>query len=291
MRDLISDGECARTLLWISVISATSDSFRPESLTGWHRVDLAGQAAVIPASVPPSARFSVIFEATCNSALNYDPVIHARAVRSHFNRAPDALVALVAPSLEVPVATQHAIAYEVGKALGDSRVDVVTTAERWSPQSARKIIKAEADGGRQANTALDEALEIVAGRKRGNQVDREAATFAYAYTTDVRRRDPFRCTRLQREILHEVAVGGIKPTTAAIAGALRVGQNKVNDSIVELVDALVPRAAGERERRDSHERLYWLIHHYGVWIRLVEGREIGGTTPRGRGHRGEKLSA
>jgi hypothetical protein len=224
-------------------------------------------------SLAPSTGYSVIFEATCNTALNYDPVIHARAIWSHFNRGPDALVALVAPSLEVPVATQHAIAYEVGMVLGGSRVNVVTIAERWSPQSISKIRKTEdrADGEEEA-TALDEALEIVAGKKRGKQVDREAEAFAYAYTTRVKqRRDPFRFSPLQREILREVAFGS-SSVTSEIAKALRRGENKVNDSITEIADVFVPRAAGEPDRRDSRERLHRLTYHYGVWIRLVDGR-------------------
>ena len=197
--------------------------------------------------------------------------MHARAVWSHFKHTPDALVALVAPSLEVPVATQQAIAYEIGNVLGTSRVDVVAIAEHWSSQSDRKIRKAEADSGHEDDTALDEALEIVAGKKRGKQVDAGAAAFVYAYTTRTGRRTPFRCTPLQRRILREVAFG-IRPTTYAIAAAVYTTENKVNESIANLVDALVPRAAGERERRDSRERLYWLMHHYGVWIRLVDGR-------------------
>jgi hypothetical protein len=258
-----------RTLLWVS---ATPGSFTPDSLKGWHRVDLVGFPGVILSGITPSADYTVIFEATCNSTLDYDPVIHARAIWSHFQRVPDRLVALVAPSLEVPVATQHAIACEVGKALGGARIDVVTVAEHWSARSEEKMRKGPSeDDDQQSFTALDEALEIVAGQKRGAPVDPEAVNFVYAYTTNVRQRTPFRFTRLQREILRVMA-SGIRPTTAVLAKELYTSKNRVNDSITELVDALVPRAVGEKEVRDSHGRLYWLVYRYGVWIRLVNGR-------------------
>jgi hypothetical protein len=265
VRDLTWTGTGDRILLWVS---ATSASFTPESLKGWNRVELVGLSEVIPGRIAPADTYTVIFESTCNSVLNYDPVILARTIWSHFNRAPDALVA---PSLEVPVATQQAIACEVGQTLGGARVDVVTIAERSSPQSVKKLGKDPADEGQETATALDEALEIAAGKKRGKPVDEEAAAFVYAYTSAVRRRTPFRCTPLQRRILQAVAYG-IRPTTPEIARAVFAAENKVNDGIADLVDALVPRAAGERERRDSHGRLYWLVHRYGVWIRLVDRR-------------------
>ena len=218
----------------------------------------------------------MLFEATCNSMLNYDPVVRARTVWSRFKRTPDVLVALVSPSLEVPVATQHAIAYEVRETLNSSRVDVVTVAERWSSQSERKVRKAESGdlpGDPQGNsTALDEALEIVAGKRHGQRLDKAAEAFAYAYTSRTGRRTPWRCTRLQREILHLVASGAITPTTSAIAHALYTSEREVGESISELVNALAPRTLGGPELRDSRERLYWLMHHYGVWIRLVDRR-------------------
>jgi hypothetical protein len=272
MRDIIRDRNSDRLLLWI----AASNAYVPVALRGWRRIDLAGMETIIPDDATSAAGYSVIFEATCNSMLNFDPVIQAWAVRSQFGRVPDRLVALVAPSLEVPVAAQHAIAYEAGEALGSQRVDVVTIAEHWSPQSDRKMAKAKGDSNSRSATALDEALDIVAGKKRGEKVNEAAVAFAYAYTSRAGRRTPFRCTPLQRRILSVVASGAITPTTSAISDAVYASEKKVNESIADLVDALVPRAGGRPEMRDSRERLYWLMHHYGVWIRLVDGRSRNG---------------
>lgn len=260
------------TLLWV----AASAEYIPANLADDQRVDFVGTSGIIPDNATLPVRYSMLFEATCNSMLNYDPVVRARAVWSRFKRTPDVLVALVSPSLEVPVATQHAIAYEVRETLNSSRVDVVTVAERWSSQSERKVRKAESGdlpGDPQGNsTALDEALEIVAGKRHGQRLDKAAEAFAYAYTSRTGRRTPWRCTRLQREILHLVASGAITPTTSAIAHALYTSEREVGESISELVNALAPRTLGGPELRDSRERLYWLMHHYGVWIRLVDGR-------------------
>lgn len=266
-------GEGGRALLWI----AANDNLLPSTLTGWQRFNLADISGISPGQQAYPNGYVVLFEATCNSTLKYDPVVQARAVWSRSGRAPDVLVALVAPSLEIPVAAQHAIAHEVGIALHSPRVDVVTVTEQWTKQSEQKRRKADTgsspdyhDG---SSSALAEALDIVAGRKRGKRVDKAAENFVYAYSSRAARRTPFRCTRLQREILHVVASGAIAPTTSAIARSVYAAERKVDAAISELVTELAPRAAGEPELRDSRERLYWLMHHYGVWIRLVDGRE------------------
>jgi hypothetical protein len=269
-----------RTLLWI----AARAEYIPTNLADGLRVDPVGPSGIIAGNATSSVRYSILFEATCNSMLDYDPVVRAQAIWSRFKLAPDALVALVAPSLEVPVATQHAIAYEVREALHSSQVDVVTVAERWSSQSERKIHKAESsdmpDDSQGSFTALSEAVEIVVGKRHGQRLDKSAEAFAYAYTSRAGRRTPWRCTRLQREILHLMASGAIAPTTSAMAQALYTSEREVGESISELVNALAPRAQGEPELRDSRERLYWLMHHYGVWIRLVDRRgKSGGSTP------------
>jgi hypothetical protein len=272
MHDVTQDGGDDRSLLWI----AATNSFIPAALRDWRHVGLVGIAGVIPESVAPSVGYSLIFEATCNSMLKYDPVLAARSVWTHFEHAPVALVAVVAPSLEIPVATQHAIACEVGQVLCSPRVDVVTVTERWSPQSDRKIRKADAKGRsynvREDPTGLDEALEIAAGKKQGMQVDAAAAAFVYAYTSRSGRRKPFRCTPLQRSILRVVAFGEIVATTSAIARAVHSTEKKVSEGIAELVEVFVPRSAGEPESRDGHHRLHWLVNRYGPWIRLLEGR-------------------
>jgi hypothetical protein len=120
----------------------------------------------------------------------------------------------------------------------------------------------------------------VVGRGRGGPVDPVAAAFVYAYTARAARQPPFRCNPTQHRILQVVASGLIVPTTSAIAIAVRTTEKKVNENIADLVDALAPRAAGEPESRDSFHRMYWLMHRYGAWIRLVDGRLIlGGSTP------------
>ena len=263
-----------RALLWV----AATDSFVPAALREWQRINLddAIQGSQPTLSVPPSG-YSVIFEATCNSALNYDPVVEARAVRAYFRRSPDVLVAVVAPTLEVPVAAQHAIAYEAFQAMGSRRLDVVTAVARQSPQTVSKLRKARTTGTQRDWTALDDALEIARGRKSGDQADQTARTLVYAYTSRARLRNPFRCTPLQKEILHVLALAEIPPTTSAIAKKVYRTENKVYDAISELADALVPHGAGEQDRRDSRERLYWLTQNYGVWIRLVDQRhQLGG---------------
>lgn len=275
MHDVTEGGRGDRGLLWI----AATSFFTPDVPAGWRLIDLAGEPEAILGSIAPPDGYSVVFEATFNSRLQYDPVIRARAVWEHFQRAPDALVGVVAPSLEVPVATQHAIAHETGLVLGGSRVGVVTITEQWSPQSDSKMRKSESTSDRRYPTGLDKALEIAAGKGRGGQVDQTAAAFVYAYTSRKARRTPFRCTPLQRRILQVVASGAIVPTTFAIAGAVYAAEKKVSESIAELVDALAPRAAGEPESRDGHQRLYWLVHRYGAWIRMVDGREMGGSNP------------
>jgi len=70
-----------------------------------------------------------------------------------------------------------------------------------------------------------------------------------------------------------LALAEIPPTTSAIAKKLHRTENRLYDAISELADALVPHGAGEQDRRDSRERLYWLAQNYGVWIRLVDQRQ------------------
>jgi hypothetical protein len=126
-----------RQLLWI----AASSFYMPEAPPGWRLVDLAGNSEINSRGVASASRYSVVFEATFNSRLDYDPVLQTRAVRQFFTRAPDTLVAVVAPSLEVPVDTQHAIACEAGLVLGSPRVDIVTITEQWSQESVGKMRK------------------------------------------------------------------------------------------------------------------------------------------------------
>ena len=258
-----------RVLLWV----AATDLFVPAAMRQWERINVDEETweSPLPPSAP-SAGYSMIFEATCNSALNYDPVVQAQAIRAYFRRNPDMLVAVVAPTLEVPVAAQHAIAYEAYQTMGSRRLEVVTAAARASAQTANKIRKASTTETHRDWTALDEALEIARGRKSGNEVDQTAKDLVYAYTSNARRREPFRCTPLQKEILSVLALAEFPPTTSGIANKLHRAENKVYDAISELADALVPHSAGEHDRRDARERLYWLAHHYGVWIRLADQR-------------------
>jgi hypothetical protein len=272
-----------RSLLWIA---AGSSQLIPQALRPWQKAELVGLLGTIPGTENLAGRYSVIFEATCNSVLNYDPFISVQAVRARFEGPPLALVAIVAPSLEVPVASQHAIAHEVGLLLGSPRVDVVAIDDRWSAQSESKVRKGDDDHGVENSTALDLALEIAMGRKTGRPVDPAAESFVYAYYSRAKVRTPFRCTPLQREILHVVASGAFVPGTAAIASAVFSSEKKVSDSIGELVNQFVPRSPGEPGQRDGRERLFWLLHHYGVWIRLANGRSRSGginpLTPRRR---------
>jgi len=272
MRDVTPGGGNERALIWVHA----TEFFSPNAPDGWKLVNFAGTLGRVPEFVPPSAGYSVIFEATFNSMLGYDPVIQARALWEHFKRVPDALVAVVAPNLEVPVATQHAVAHEVGVALGHARVHVVTQTERWTAQSDRKMRKAlpgslSANGPRGV-TGIDEAVEIVVGRRSGARVEQAAVDFVYAYTSRASRRTPFRCTSLQRSILQMVAAGDIVPSTSVLARAARTTDKEVNESIAELVAMLVPRGAGEPDARDGHQRLFWLVRRYGPWILLVDGR-------------------
>jgi hypothetical protein len=278
-----------RSLLWIA---ASSSYLIPGALRPWQKVDLVGIPGTIPGAEKLAGRYSVIFEAICNSMLNYDPLIPAQAVRAHFGGAPVALVAIVAPSLEVPVASQHAIACEVGVILGSPRVDVVSIDDLWSSQSASKMRKGDDDNGAENSTALDLALEIAVGRKIGQPVDAVAAAFVYAYQSKSRIRTPFRCTPMQREILRVMASGAFAPTTAAIARAVFTTEKKVNQSVCELATQFAPRSPGEPDLRDSLQRLYWLVQHYGVWIQLADRRSrSGGINPLTPRRRVSKLGA
>ena len=264
-----SNMEPDRPLLWV----AATDTFVPAAMRKWQRVNLN---EAIPESQPALSAlptgYSMIFEATCNSALDYDPVVQVRAARAYFGRSPDLLVAVVAPTLEVPVPAQHAIAYEAFLATGSRRLDIVTAAGRQSLQTANKLRKVGTTDTQRDWTALDDALEIALGKKSGDQVNQTAKTLVYAYTTNVRRRVPFRCSPLQKKILLMLALAEIAPTTPAIAGKFYSGENKVYDAISELADELVPHGIGEQDRRDSRERLFWLMQNYGVWIRLLNQR-------------------
>ncbi|MEU1959370.1 hypothetical protein [Nocardia sp. NPDC019304] len=261
-------------LFWL----AATEFFVPKVESGWRRVDLvAPSGGAARSALPVRTHYSVVFEATFDSRLRYDPVVEARAIRGQLDRPPDVAVAVVAPTLEVSVATQHAIAYETGLELGATDIRVVTLSERRSKLSDRKLRKLESpEAGRgtaePATMAIERALEIVAGRADGERVDRTAAAFVYAYVSRRPRRSPFRCTPLQRSILQVVAAGSIVPTTAAIAGAVYSTEKKVSESIAELVAQLVPPTADGDRARDGHQRLYWLMHRYGAWIRLVDGR-------------------
>jgi hypothetical protein len=154
-----------------------------------------------------------------------------------------------------------------GLALGGHDVGAAPDAELLN-----KLRKARTTGTQRDWSALDDALEIARGRKSGDQADQTARTLVYAYTSRARLRNPFRCTPLQKEILHVLALAEIPPTTSAIAKKIYRTEGKVYDAISELADALVPHGTGEQDRRDSRERLYWLIQNYGVWIRLVDQR-------------------
>jgi hypothetical protein len=272
-------GAADRALFWIA---AMDRYYTPAALTGWQRVDLDETPEIIAPDATVPGSYSVLFEATCNSMLNYDPVVQAKVLYARFQRPPDVLVALVAESPEVHVDAQHAIAYEVGHALRSPRVDVVTVSLRWSEQSEQKVRKAQGDspaGDGEGNpSALDEALEIVAGKKRGHEVKKAAARFVYAYLTNKRGDDQWHCDKLQRGILSVMASRKLEThTTAAIAEVLHTTERRVGNSITELIDGLFPdemgRALGVSRARDSRARLYSLMHNYGVWIRLVDARQ------------------
>ena len=96
--------ERGRMLLWV----AATDSFVPASMKDWVPISLDDTAAQENRTALHSS-YSVIFEATCNSMLNYDPIIEAQAIQRYFGHCPDVLVAVVAPTLEVPIGAQHAL--------------------------------------------------------------------------------------------------------------------------------------------------------------------------------------
>jgi len=256
-----------RGMLWI----AATDSFVPAAMMKWQPISL-DPPTVREGRPVPSSGYSVIFEATCNSVLNYDPIVEIRAVRAYFGQRPDVLVAVVAPTLEVPIGAQHAIACDAGQAIGSTRLDVVTAANRQSAQTRSKLRKARVSATARDWTALDDALAIACGLKRGVEPDRTARTLVCAYTSTRGSRDPFRCNTLQREILGALAWAEFPPTVSATARTLNRGEGKVSTAFTELADALVPHGAGEADRRDSRERLYWLVQNYGVWIRLADQR-------------------
>jgi hypothetical protein len=260
--------ERGRTLLWV----AATDSFVPASMKKWQPINLNDSTAQKDQTAPSSG-YAVIFEATCNSMLNYDPIMELRAVHRYFGCSPDMLVAVVAPTLEVPIGAQHAIAYEASRAIGSPRLEVVTATPRQSLQTPIKLRKAKVSATLRDWTALDEALAIARGAKRGTEADQTARNLVYAYISRTRSRDPFRCTSLQREILRVLALAEFPPTASAIAGILNRAEGKVHAAFTELADALVPHGVGEPDRRDSRERLYWLTQNYGVWIRLVDQRQ------------------
>ena len=193
MRNTTRQNADGRTLLWI----AASGSFMPEALKNWGKVSLSGISGLISEDGATGRAYSLIFEATCNSRMDYDPARAAGAVLARFGRPPAALVALVAPSLEVPVLAQHAIGCEVRQILGSQRVQVVTVNDRPSPVSASKLRKERTDSVPRFATGLDEALAIASGIRRGSSVDPAADAFVYAYTSKAfRRHDPFRSSAL-----------------------------------------------------------------------------------------------
>ncbi|MGV9679792.1 hypothetical protein ACWDSJ_31315 [Nocardia sp. NPDC003482] len=198
---------------------------------------------------------AVVFESSFDSRSRFDPVPVARALRARLPRPPRLAVAMVAPTLEIPAATQHALAYETGLALDVPDVRVVTASD-----------------ARRYGDGAERALAVVEGETPGQDVDPIAAAFAHAYLSRQQRRIPFRCTPLQRRILDVVAAGTIVPTTAAIAAAVYSTEKKVSESIAELVAEFCPGRADGTGLRDGHQRLYWLMHRFGAWLRLVNGR-------------------
>jgi hypothetical protein len=188
------------------------------------------------------------------------------------------LVALVAPTLEVPVLSQHAIASEIRQILHghsgrEQRVHVVTVDDEPSVGSASKLRKEPAGSVPRDATGLDEALAIASGVKRGASVDPYADAFVYAYISEAPRRDPFRCSPVQRDILSALASGTVVSTSSALARAVHTTPKEVNKRIAELADALAPRLPGDPDAaRDGHERVHLLVHHYGPWIRLRDSR-------------------
>jgi hypothetical protein len=213
--------------------------------------------------------------------MNYDPARAAAGTRELFGRAPATLVALVAPALEVPVLSQHAIACEVRDILGSQRVHVVTIDDRPSPASFSKLDKEQSFSAPRDATGLDEALAIASGAKRGASVDPDAHAFVYAYLSDTfKRHDPFHFSALQRTILQAIASGAVVPTTRALATAGGTTAKEVNEAVKEVaVEIAIPgelAPPGESNARDGLDRVHLLVHHYGAWLRLVQSRRAGG---------------
>ncbi|MFC8045104.1 hypothetical protein [Nocardia sp. NPDC057353] len=253
-------------LVWI----ATADDFRPEVPDGRTRIDLVAPSGT--RQVPPEwigKSYAVIFEASFDAARGFDPVVEAHAVRAAMGRSPEVAVAVVAPTLPVHPLTQHALAYEVGAALNAGTVAAVLLDEPKPPTDGGPVReKVSANGVRPRPTGFERAVEIALGRAAGEPLDGDAVRFAYAYLSRARCRSPFRCTPLQRTILQIVAAGEIVPTTSAIAQKSFAQEKKVREAILDLTDNLAP-THGSGADRDSNQRLYWLMHRYGSWIRLA----------------------
>lgn len=239
--------------------------------SGWSLVDYGPTVIVDSVASQVMDGYSILFEATWNDRLGYDPVVLARAL-SAMAPSPHAAVAIVSPTLAISAETQHALAFEVGQALGVT-IRVVSQVVSQSPQSISKAKKQDTSSGREPLSTLHMAMEAILGRHAGEPVDSLASTVAYAYTSTQRRREPFRCTPLQRQILQVVATGEIVSSTAGLAASIGYPEKKVSESITELVDALdVPRAEGNPNARDSHARLSWLMQRFALWIKIVDQR-------------------
>lgn len=264
------------TLVWMAATAGPQDVVfpklaRPLVPPGWSLIDYGPTVVVDSFASQVSGGYFILFEATWNDQLGYDPVVLARALSVMAPR-PRAAIAIVSPTLAVSAETQHALAFEVGQALGVT-IRVVSQVVSQSPQSDSKAKKQDTSSGKEPPSALHMAMEAILGRHAGEPVDSLASAVAYAYTSTQRRRDPFRCTPLQRRILQVVAAGEIVSSTGGLAASIGYAEKKVSESIAELVDALdVPRAEGNPSARDSHARLSWLMQRFTLWIRLVDQR-------------------
>lgn len=267
----------SNTLVWMAATAGPQEVIfpmlaRPLVPAGWSLIDYGPTSVVDSLACELAGGYSILFEATWNHQLGYDPVVLARALSALAPR-PRTAVAIVSPTLAVSAETQHALAFEVGQALGVA-IRVVSQALGQSPQTASKEKKQDTSSEKEPPSALQLAMDAILGRQVGEPIDSLASAVAYAYTTTQRRRDPFRCTPLQRRILQVVAAGEIVSSTGGIAASIGYAEKKVSESIAELVDALgVPRAEGKPSGRDSHARLSWLMQRFILWIRLVDQRQ------------------
>ncbi|MBO3752094.1 hypothetical protein J5X84_39030 [Streptosporangiaceae bacterium NEAU-GS5] len=244
-----------------------SGAFAPVAPSDWQTTAIQDDPSDSLAELDAGDAYSLIFEATYNTMAEYDPVVRARAIRRHFAKPPEVLVALVAEIPEIPSSTQHALAYEVGVELRAGRVHIVKGPHLRRQPSTGKAAKP--DRPEREMTSVRHAVHVAVGAATGREIDDTAERFAYAYTSQARSRTPFRCTPLQRRILQAVAAGDFVPTMQAIAARIRHPEKGVGKGIAELTDEFVPRVEGAR---NSMERLSWIIFNFGPWIRLVEQR-------------------